>query len=279
VGRRPAALGLALVAVLAGLVAVLAASAPPPSAARPAALAPLAPPGPPCLDPSGLCPAPDVCPPGDVSRGPAELARIRPDVEALLDRAYFGVGDGVHTVDVFLFQGHEPLAAELQRRFGGAVAVELGTTRWCGGPGHSARCADLAGGRAALPDGLRLALTLDDSSVAATTPEVKGALHVRYDGPGNFTLDHSGQPVLGKVVRPGTGSVVGTNVAPLAGTGLSVEVAAAHEMTIPVVVGLARCDGGLGSALPPGTYGVRAGLGPDGGPPLYYAPEVELTIR
>ena len=46
-----------------------------------------------------------------------------------------------------------------------------------------------------------------------------------------------------------------------------------------MLIGIARCDGGIGSALPPGTYAVRAPLGPDGGPPEYLAPETTLTIR
>ena len=54
---------------------------------------------------------------------------------------------------------------------------------------------------------------------------------------------------------------------------------AGQEQTIDVLIGTDRCDSGIGSALPPGTYGVRVPLGPDGGPPKYLAPEVSLTIR
>ena len=47
-----------------------------------------------------------------------------------------------------------------------------------------------------------------------------------------------------------------------------------------MVVSGAGGDGGLGSALPPGRYGVVAPLGPEGGgAPVFLAPEVQLTVH
>jgi hypothetical protein len=191
---------------------------------------------------------------------------------------FYGIGNGARTIDIWLFPGHEALAADLDRRFGDALAIRVGTTRYCHGPGRSARCADL-GGATTLPPGLRLALTLDHDTLHGTEGSGAGTLHVRFDGPGRFTLEGGGRPIVAKVVRPGTRTVVGTFTGGLAGTGLSLGLGPGEGRDVDVVVGVARCDGGTGSALPPGTYGVRAGLGPDGEPPQYLAPEVRLLIR
>jgi hypothetical protein len=206
----------------------------------------------------------------------AELDRIRPDVESMIGNAFYGIGTGEHTIDMELFPGHEELAATLEHRFGDAVTIRIGTTRYCGGPGRSARCADAAGATT-LPPGLHLALTLDHDALHGTEAAGDATLHVRFDGPGTFTLD-GGQPIIAKLVTPGTRIVVGAFTGVVGGTGFSLALAAGQGRDIDVIVGISRCDGGLGSALPRGTYGVRAALGPDGGPPQYLAPEVQLTI-
>jgi hypothetical protein len=48
--------------------------------------------------------------------------------------------------------------------------------------------------------------------------------------------------------------------------------------TIKVLVGTSLCGGSTGSALTPGTYGVRAGIGRNEGAADYLAPETQLTI-
>ena len=275
---RSAAVGLALVVVLAALVGLVAVTGSPSSAPPTSSFEPLpSSPGPPCESPLGICPPPDVCPVATRSFSAAELERIRPDVESLVDNSFYSLGIGQHTFNIDLFPGREALAAELERRFGDAVTIQIGTTRYCRGPGHSARCADVQGA-VALPDGLHLALTLDHDRLQGTAAAGDGTLHVRYDGPGAFRLE-TGRPIVAHLVKPGTRTVVGTFTGMVAGTGLGLALTGGQERSIDVLIGLARCDGGLGSALPPGTYGVRAPLGPDGGPPLYLAPEVELTIE
>src|SRR5438477_361645 len=82
-------------------------------------------------------------------------------------------------IDMDLFPGHEQLAAELERRFGDAVNIRMGTTRYCGGPGQSGRCAD-AQGATSLPRGLHLALTLENRTVSRSDPAAAGSLKVRY---------------------------------------------------------------------------------------------------
>lgn len=195
----------------------------------------------------------------------------------MVDGVFYSVGTGLHTVDVDLFPGHEQLAGELEQRFGDAVSIRMGTTRYCGGPGRSGRCAD-AQGATTLPPGLNLTLILEHSAVARSEAAARGSLKLRYDGPGTYEVD-TGQPIVAHVVNRGTRTVIGAFTGVIGGTGLSARLASAHEMRIDVLIGIARCDGGIGSALPPGTYAVRAPLGPDGGPPEYLAPETTLTIR
>jgi hypothetical protein len=194
----------------------------------------------------------------------------------MIGNAFYGIGTGQRSIEADLFPGHEPLAEQLEDRFGDAVTVRVGTTRYCHGAGRSARCADLQGATV-LPRGLHLRLTLDDDTLPATEASGAAVLHVRYDGPGTFAID-SGQPIVANVVRPGTRSVVGTFTGGIAGTGLSLRLAAGQERSIDVIVGISRCDGQLGSALSPGQYGVRAPLGPDGGRPAYLTGEVLLSI-
>ena len=270
---RPLAVGLALVSVLAVAVGLVATTAPAPSAPT----QPLASPSEsPCTYPSGICPAPDVCP-ARVRHSLAELERLRPGVESMIDGVFYSVGFGDGTIDVDLFPGHEQLAASLEQRFGDAVSIRMGTTRYCGGPGTSGRCADVQGATT-LPPGLHLALTLEHDTVPRTAPTVQAALKVRYNGPGMFAIS-TGQPIIASLVKSGTRMVIGTNTGTVAGTGLSLRLRRGQQSTIGVIIGLSRCDGGLGSAVPPGTYGVRASLGPDGRPPYYLAPEAALTIR
>jgi hypothetical protein len=88
----------------------------------------------------------------------------------------------------------------------------------------------------------------------------------------------TGQPLVGIVVERGTHTVVADDAGNLAGTGYGPDLTAGQSMTIGVVIATTLCGGATGSALAPGTYGVRAGIGPNEGPPIYLAPEVPLTV-
>jgi hypothetical protein len=73
--------------------------------------------------------------------------------------------------------------------------------------------------------------------------------------------------------------VVGTYDAGVGGTGFGPKVTAGHDEMIPVVFGTARCDGGVGSAMPPGRYDVVVDMhSEEGGGTLYYAPAVPLVV-
>src|SRR4051794_6142424 len=129
-GGGSLAIGLVLVAALAVGVAVVASTSP-----SEVALAGRTPSSEsPCTDRSGVCLPPDVCPAQAHPYASQDLDRLRPEVEAMVDGAFYGVGTGLHTIDLELFPGHEQLAAELEQRFGDAVSIRMGTARYCGGP-------------------------------------------------------------------------------------------------------------------------------------------------
>src|SRR6266550_7256420 len=91
--RRSLAVGLIVVAALAAAVAVVASTSPSvPTPAGPVDSAS----GPPCTDRSGVCLAPDVCPPPTHQYTAQDLDRIRPDVDSMIDDAFYGVGTGLH---------------------------------------------------------------------------------------------------------------------------------------------------------------------------------------
>jgi hypothetical protein len=145
---------------------------------------------------------------------------------------------------------------------------------------HIPRCPALTG-TSILPKGLHLSLRLDHPAVRAvgsTGGEIGAELRVRNDGPNPFAMD-PGQPLIAAIVKPGTRRVLGRYTGLVAGTGWVVNLSRGQHAAIQVLVAAWRCDRGLRrSALPPGIYGVRAGIGPNEGPPLYLAPEVPLRI-
>jgi hypothetical protein len=89
----------------------------------------------------------------------------------------------------------------------------------------------------------------------------------------------TGQPMQAVVVRPGTTHVVGVYSGGIAGTGYGPRLAPGRSSSVDVIGGTARCDGGYGSALPPGRYQVVALVMDERGTaPRYLTPPVSLTI-
>lgn len=245
---------------------VTASSAPPTTAPRSAHTAP-----------STVAPGqPTVCrtKPGKYTQD--QLHTLRPDVESMIQGNFASAGTGANSIMVVLLPGREPLAARLIARFHDAVEITVGSTPYCGRPGVSPPCPTLAGSDS-LPPGLHLALNLDRSAIAATDM-VNGKLTVTNTSPAPFQMD-PGQPVVGLLVKPGSRTVIGSYPFGTMGTGLGLRLQTGQSATIRVVVGTARCGGGTGSALPAGTYAVRAGIGPHEGPAQYLAPEAPLVIN
>ena len=220
-------------------------------------------------------PCPSVVPPGTFT--PAELDSVRVQLQAAMNNDFLSVGTGASTVDVGLMAGREALAAHLAATYGSKVSITVGLTSYCGGSGRSPVCASLPPGDT-VPPGLRLDLALEHPTIKSGDLGT-ATLFVREDGPGTFQMD-TGQPLVAWVVRRGTRQVVGAYDGEIAGTGYGPLLEPGHADSIQVFFGTARCDGGLGSALPPGHYDVVVYMHPEGpsGGPFYYAPPVPFVV-
>lgn len=198
-------------------------------------------------------------------------------VEQAIMGQFLSLGIGASTVEVGLMAGREALAARVAKVFGPKVSITVGLTSYCGGPGRSPVCSSMPGGDP-LPSGLSLRLVVDHRTIQ--TGDVGHAtLVVSEGGPGTFQMD-TGQPLVAWLVRPGTRKVVGAIDVGIGGTGYAPQVRRGREGRIPVVFGTARCDGGRGSASPPGRYDTVVFMrkeGPGGGP-VYYAPSVPMVV-
>jgi hypothetical protein len=180
-------------------------------------------------------------------------------------------------VVVSLQPGREWLARRLQATYGPKLAIFIGLTTWDGRPGRSPVCGSLPQ-PTALPKGVRLSLHLDGTSVSSGS-DFRGTLLIREVGPARFSMA-TGQPVQAVVVLRGTQKVVAVYSGVIAGTGYLVNLVRGESQAVPVIGGTARCDGGIGSALPAGTYGVTAEISTEGnGPALdYLTPQAPLRV-
>jgi hypothetical protein len=201
---------------------------------------------------------------------------MRAKVDTMITGNFTSVGTTADAIEVDLLPGREDLAAQLTDQFHDAVRITVGGTPYCGGVGLSPECPAL-GRSDDLPTGLQLTLHIEDPHISARAGSVNATLTIRQDGPTPLDID-PGDPVVGSIVATNSRTVVAKYVGGIAGVGRNLHLSGGEEATIRVIVGTSRCDGGPGSLLPPGNYGVRAGIGPDEGPPQYFAPEVAITI-
>jgi hypothetical protein len=181
-------------------------------------------------------------------------------------------------VIVGLAPGQEHLAHLIWARFGRDVSLVVGLTAYHGSAGRSPRCGTVHRS-SPLPAGLRLALRLKTSTVRSGAMLGVNVI-VTYDGPARFFMD-TGQPLEAVVVRRGTRRVVGVYSGGIGGTGYGPRLAPGQSGKIPVIGGTARCDGGIGSALPPGRYQVIVQVAPETVPhsPAYLSPPVALRVH
>ncbi len=228
-------------------------------------------------------PVPVGSPRGCVGRGPtgttaAQAASITSRVDVLArGQLQMTVTCPGGPVLIGLDAGEEQLAHRLLAQFGRNLAVTVGLTNYDGSPGRSPRCGRLAPS-APLPTGLHLSLRLAQRSVRSAA-SFSASVVVSERGPTSFTII-TGKPLEAVLVRLGTLQVVGIYDGAIAGTGYGLHLGAGQSSTMPAIGGTARCDGGLGSALPPGTYWVIVRLAPEGRSPSpsYLTPAVPLRV-
>jgi hypothetical protein len=184
----------------------------------------------------------------------AEMARMQAQVVSkhLADVDYGGSCPGGPSF-VQLRPGREWLAHQLQDQYGSKLAIFVGLTAWHGHPGRSPVCGMLP----AVTDvrhSVALALRLKGPTVVSGS-DFTAVVTLTNDGSSTFATN-IGQPLEAVLVRAGSRRVVGVYTEGIAGTGLLVRLAPGRSELVHVVGGTARCDGGIGSALPAGEYGV-----------------------
>lgn len=181
-------------------------------------------------------------------------------------------------VFVGLMPGNENLAAQLQHRYGRNIVITVGMNVYNGSPVHSPRCGPLPK-PAPTPAGLAMTLhaELEHNTIRAGH-DFEGSVLVTVTE-GHLAMD-TGQPLEAVVLKPGTRQVVGVFNGGIAGTGYGFDLSAGKSRSIKFIGGTARCDGGIGSALPPGTYEVTIRVAPETTPstPVFWTPPVELHL-
>ena len=178
---------------------------------------------------------------------------------------------------VGLQPGQEVLAHRLWSRYGGDVSISVGLTSYDGTPGRSPRCG-VVHQPSPLPMGLRVTLDLSSQYVRSGS-SFDAKVVVTNDESINFSMD-TGQPLQAVIVRPGTRQVVGIYNGGIGGTGFGRRLSPGQSEAIPVIGGTARCDGGIGSALPPGRYQVIVRVAPETQPqtPTFLTPPVTIHV-
>jgi hypothetical protein len=176
-----------------------------------------------------------------------------------------------------LMPGEEELADKLLAEYGKKVSITISQLAYDGRPVRSPTCGQVAAS-APMPPGLHLSLRLKHT-VVRPGEGFFGTVVISEDGPGVFSMD-LGAPLEAVVVKPGTRQVVGVFTGGIAGYGLSPRLTAGQTEAIQVLGGTARCDGGLGTAMPPGTYQVLVQVAPEGRvhTPNYLTPPVTLQV-
>ena len=212
----------------------------------------------------------------------SQLKAVQSQVEAefgLNTNQLLGVGLGASTVAVTLSPGQEAAAARIRTQFGSEVSISVGLTNYCGKTGRSPVCSSLPV-PTPVPPGLVLSLHLAHATLTSGGLGT-ATLLVQNNGPKVFQMD-TGIPLVAQLVRPGTRRVVATFDSGVGGVGGGPNLAPGQKDAIPVLFGTARCDGGIGSAAPPGHYDVLVFMTPEGPPrnsrPFYYAPPVRLVV-
>jgi hypothetical protein len=215
-----------------------------------------------------------------------QIASLEKDVTAYVGPAFNGIGQCAHgQLLLMLRPGSERLAKRVRATFGSSVQIEIGLTNWNGRPGRSATCGTLAT-PSSIPAGYSATLDLSSTTVRAGA-NVKGHVVLRATGSASVRV-LSYQPIEVVLTKPGERRVVGVYGGAIAGTGYGPLLVPGRSVNVGLVGGTARCDGGLGSALPPGHYDAVAevsgvavdGTGGDNGvaPPTYFTTVVPIRV-
>jgi hypothetical protein len=187
---------------------------------------------------------------------------------------------------VMLTPGSESLARQVRARFGPSVQLMVGLTVWNGHAGRSPTCGILAT-LSSTPAGYSADLDLSSRRIKVGE-NLAGHVALRNTGTQSVRV-LTGQPIQVVITKPGTRRLVGIYEGAIAGTGYAPLLSPGQTQNVGIVGGTGRCDGGIGSALPPGHYDAVAEVsgvtidgpmgGPGGGPPpTYFTDFVPIQI-
>jgi hypothetical protein len=215
-----------------------------------------------------------------------QIQAIEMEVTAFAGKRLIGVGQCAHgLLVVMLTPGNEALAQKVRADFGPSVQIMVGWTVWNGHPGRSATCGTLAA-PAATPADYSSVLQLR-SRVIKIGADLTGHVAFRDKSATQSVRVLTENPIEVVVTKPGTRRVVGVFTGAIAGTADARLLVPGQSQNVAVVGGTGRCDGGIGSALPPGRYDAVAEVsgvaidgqdGPAGQPPTYFTPFVPIQI-
>jgi hypothetical protein len=216
-----------------------------------------------------------------------QIQAIEREVAAFAGKHLIGVGQCARgLLVVMLTPGSEALAQKVRADFGPSVKIMVGWTDWNGHPGRSATCGILAA-PTATPAGYYSALQLR-SRVIKIGADLTGHVAFHDTSATQSVRVLTESPIEVVVTKPGTRRVVGVFTGAIAGTAAAPLLVPGESQNVAVVGGTGRCDGGIGSALPPGRYDAVAEVsgvaidGPDGSagqpPPTYFTPFVPIEI-
>jgi hypothetical protein len=216
-----------------------------------------------------------------------QIQAIEKEVASLAGNLLIGVGQCAHgLLVVMLTPGSEALAQKVRADFGPSVQIMVGWTVWNGHPGRSATCGTLAA-PTATPADYSSVLQLR-SRVIKIGAELTGHVAFRDTSATQSVRVLTESPIEVVITKAGTRRVVGVFTGAIAGTAAAPLLVPGQSRNVTVVGGTGRCDGGIGSALPPGRYDAVAEVsgvaidgqdGPGGQlPPTYFTPFVPIQI-
>ncbi len=183
---------------------------------------------------------------------PAQVPVIEKEVMALAAGHFDGIGQCAHgLLFLSLTPGSESTARRVRARFGPSVQIMVGFTHWDGKPGRSPKCPAIPAD-AEPQRGITATLHLDTTTIASGA-NLDGHILFRNVGTSPARVD-TVQPITVELVKPRTRQVAGAYAGAVAGTGYSPLLAPGQTQTVQIVGGTGRCDGGIGSAVPPGRY-------------------------
>lgn len=212
-----------------------------------------------------------------------ELGRIRSSIERDVGFGPAGpirlIGPGFGVVHVRLASWAKEDARRLVERYGDAVEVDVGAFRYpLEVDGRLPSPIDRSLPAPVTLEGLEWRVELASPSLEAGATG-DGRVVVRNRSAHRVAFGTT-QPLVARLVDPGTGRVVGGFTGTIAGTGRHVDVGLGDEVAIALLIGSDSFDPALGYTVPPGRYRVQAvvpvGTGLDR--PAVRVPEVDLEV-